>query len=246
MLRSLLGPCLAICLVVLACLNQKVLLERLLQAVAATEALGTAGLGLYLLIYVVSTLVFVPTASLDMIAGLLFTRRYGLHIAIIVAGCSKQAAVSVHYFLGMSLFRSQAEKYMLGKFPIFNSVSKMISTQPFSMTCVVRCAPIPSMAKNMGLAVLDVPFFVFTVVSFLFSLPWTVGTVIAGSTLTSIPEILDGRGREKLDEFLRPWTKNPVSIGVVTLLCVTGFGYTFLNARRAYAEVIAQEARKED
>lgn len=212
---------------------------RLLQAAALAGELGPAGVALYAAAFVVATLLLVPTASLEMAGGLLFVERHGMPAATAIAGCSKLLACSVHYVLGRSLLRDHVEARILPRFPIFKTVSRLVATDPFKVACAIRLAPIPSIAKNFGLAALDVPYVVFTLVTAMFSIPWTVGAVLVGSSLNSLPEILDGRGQEKLKEVMRPWTENWQITAAVLVPAVAGLVYVAFIARRAYADVVS-------
>ncbi|CAE7846342.1 unnamed protein product [Symbiodinium necroappetens] len=75
---------------------------------------------------------------------------------------------------------------------------------------MVRFAPIPTTAKAMGLAAVEVPFGPFLLASSLFGAPWSILSAVVGSSLASLPEVLEGRGDEKMRELLESWRQQPI------------------------------------
>lgn len=213
----------------------------LLDRVAVAESLGMAGIGYYFIGFAISTLLFIPTVSMEMVAGLIFVRSYGICAAIAIALLSKLNAMSLHFLLGKSLLRRMVVDKVLPRFPIFGAVAKVADKEPFKATVVMRFTPTPTVAKNLGLAVLNVPFVTFLIVTTFFALPWTAIAVFAGSTLTSLPEIFDGKGQEKLAELMRPWKQNPLVLGSMAVLGTCAVAATLVWAKRAYKEAINED-----
>lgn len=109
---------------------------------------------------------------------------------------------------------------------------------------MVRFAPIPTTAKSMGLAegrpragrhimtqmpgneATGVPFGAFALASLLFGAPWSALSALVGSTLASLPEILEGRGEEKMREMLRSSRERPLLLA--TLVLLSGLAVAFL------------------
>ncbi|CAK9094354.1 unnamed protein product [Durusdinium trenchii] len=225
-----LAPC-AIGVVVL-CTDRRVLLLRLTEAAQQAEELGPAGLVGYVLCFVVATLMMIPTGPLEMAAGLLFTGRYGLSGAIALAAAAKQISGSVGYLLGRTLFRESVQEAVIARFPIFKAVMQAVKTEPFTVTCMVRFAPIPTTAKSMGLAASGVPFGPFFLASFLFGAPWSAMSAVVGSTLASLPEILEGRGEEKMRELMASWKAQPLLLTFGVLLGVAAIGLLILKTQK--------------
>lgn len=200
-----------------AAANRKLLLEQLVVALAAFEAMGPPGMALYVLSFVAATLVMVPTAPLEMAAGLLFVKKYGLNMAIFLAAFAKITSQAIAFILGRTLLHDFVKAHVLPKFPIFSATAKAIREKPFKMTCVIRFAPIPTIAKSLGLAACGSPFPVFLVASALFGIPWSILGVVAGSTLVSLAELFDGRGEARLKEIssqvLDPLKERPLVLG---------------------------------
>lgn len=229
----------------LALRSRQQLTSYLLHAVAVAEVMGPLGVVLYAVIFVLATFVFVPTASLEMIGGLLFAGHYGLPIACLIASGSKLAACSGQFILGRYLLRRRVEENIMPRFPVFRRAARLVSSKAVQTTVAIRCAPMPSIAKNLGLAVLDVPFITFALVSLCFNVPWACAAVLVGSSLTSLPEILDGRGKAKLAALVRPWRaycfkKHPCLTALVLIGVSLGLFYMLRASKRAYAELLEE------
>ncbi|CAL1161305.1 unnamed protein product [Cladocopium goreaui] len=232
-----LAPC-AIGALILSTDRQVVLLH-LTTAAERAEQLGNAGIAGYVLCFVVATLMMIPTGPLEMAAGLLFTRRLGLLGAITLAAVAKQVSGSVGFLLGRTLFRESAQETVVARFPIFKAVMQAVKTEPFTVTCslaltpsMVRFAPIPTTAKSMGLAASGVSFGPFLLASSLFGAPWSALSAVVGSTLASLPEILEGRGEEKMREILKSWKEEPLLLTCGALLSILAVAFLMVKTRK--------------
>mmetsp|Transcript_21156 Transcript_21156/g.46635 ORF Transcript_21156/g.46635 Transcript_21156/m.46635 type:complete len:247 (-) Transcript_21156:43-783(-) len=225
-----LAPC-AIGALILSTDRQVVLLH-LTTAAERAEQLGNAGIAGYVLCFVVATLMMIPTGPLEMAAGLLFTRRLGLLGAITLAAVAKQVSGCVGFLLGRTLFRESAQETVVARFPIFKAVMQAVKTEPFTVTCMVRFAPIPTTAKSMGLAASGVSFGPFLLASSLFGAPWSALSAVVGSTLASLPEILEGRGEEKMREILKSWKEEPLLLTCGALLSILAVAFLMIKTRK--------------
>lgn len=195
--------------ILFACVDRQRALEQLVWVLSNTKDMGYVGMVLYVAAFVFATLLLVPTAPLDMAAGLLFSRQHGLYVAVALAAVAKQVSGCAAFLLGRTLLREYVRAELLPRFPIFGAVASAVETDAFMMTCIVRFAPVPTVAKGLCLAASGVPFITFFVASALLALPWSVAGAVVGSTLASLPEILDGRGEAKLAEVLGEWKERP-------------------------------------
>lgn len=219
--------------------------EGLVGLVSAAEAMGHAGLVLYVVIFVLATFVFVPTAPLDMAAGLLFSKKYTVYVASLLAIIGKQASGAAAFLLGRTLLRRYVTEKILPRFPVVGALSKSMEKDAFRMACMIRFVPMPTMAKSLCVAVSGIPFGHFLAASTLFAVPWTIAGVLVGATLTSLPELFDGSGEEKIREMFDAWKSRPglTTIGFVTLAGVAVYvGHKFLEIRLLYKEIVASKA----
>jgi len=188
----------------------------------------------FLVGFVILTLLMVPTGPLEMAAGLLFSRDYGLPGAVLLAVVAKQLAGAVGFLLGRTLLHSYVQKSVLPKFPVFELAMQAVQTDPFGVTCMVRFAPIPTTAKSLGLAACGVPFSSFFAASALFGLPWSAMSAGVGSGLASLPEVLDGRGEERLRAALQGWREKPLTVAMVGCLGIVVLVFIFVKSRKMY------------
>jgi len=229
---------LAACLLAFAHSRRRELVEMLVAAMAATEALGCMGMILYVICFVAATLVMVPTAPLEMAGGLLYAQRQGLVVAIALAAIAKLTSGAVAFLLGRTLLARVVEERVLPRFPIFSATTRAIKTEPFKMICLVRFAPIPTIAKSLGLAACGAPFLAFFLASAMFGIPWSIVGVLAGSTLVSLAEIFDGKGEDRIAEMMRPWKEQPVVLGTLGLLSCAAFMYGYRIFRQIYRDTL--------
>jgi len=228
----------------LATVDRTKALERMIEILSTTEEMGVTGMVLYVGAFVLATLLFVPTAPLDMAAGFLFSRRYGIYVAAALAAVGKQASGSAAFLLGRTTLRQYVHDKLLPRFPIFKAVASAVETDAFKMTCMVRFAPIPTVAKGLCLAASGVPFPTFFAASGLLALPWSVAGAVAGSTLASLPELLDGRGERQLKALISSWKARPGVAAVAALLCVLACIYFWRkvqDVRQLYRDILASQ-----
>lgn len=218
--------------------NQAAVLECVVAVMTRIEAMGPAGMALYMVVSILAMLVMFPTVPLDMAAGLLFAKQHGIVVASLLAGSAKITSQCLAFVLGRTLLRGFVERNLLPRFPIFRAAAKTIAAEPFKMTCVVRFAPIPTSAKSFCLSVCGVPMAAFVVASTVIGVPWSVLGALVGSTLASLPEIFDGRGEEQLAQILRPWKERPVILVAVGALAVAMLFYASRAAKHIYKEAV--------
>jgi len=230
----------------LATVDRMKAMEQMIGILSTTEEMGVTGMVLYVVAFVLATLMLVPTAPLDMAAGFLFSRRYGIYVAATLAAVGKQAAGSAAFFLGRTMLRQYVHEQLLPRFPIFDAVAAAVKTDAFKMTCMVRFAPIPTVAKGLCLAASGVPFPTFFAASGLLAVPWSVAGAVAGSTLASLPQLLDGSGERQLKALISSWKARPGVAMVAATLMFLACIYVWRkvqDVRRLYRDILASQER---
>eukprot|EP00930_Biecheleria_cincta_P104762 TRINITY_DN9716_c0_g1_i2.p1 TRINITY_DN9716_c0_g1~~TRINITY_DN9716_c0_g1_i2.p1 ORF type:complete len:274 (+),score=47.26 TRINITY_DN9716_c0_g1_i2:80-823(+) len=200
------------------------ILEVLLDVLSQIEAMGPLGMLLYVACFVLATQLLIPASPLEMAAGLLFGEKYGLLVATLLGSLGKQASASVSFLLGRTLLRNYVKETLLPRFPIIEKASRALETDHIALICMVRLAPIPTSAKSLGLAVTGVPYTIFVFISAIFGMPWSLISAFVGSTLVSIPELMDQQvAKQKMWELIGPLLQRPatvcagVAVGAVAL-----------------------------
>ncbi|CAJ1403204.1 unnamed protein product [Effrenium voratum] len=216
-------------------LRRRDLARLVAEAAPLAEEWGLAGVLGFLCCFVAATLVMIPTGPLEMAAGLLFSKSYGLTGAMLLAAAAKQLSGSIGFFLGRTLLREWVQETVISRFPVFKAVMQAVETEPFTVTCMVRFAPIPTTAKSMGLAASGVAFGPFLAASALFGAPWSALSAAVGSSLASLPELLEGRGEEKLRAIIASWKEQPLYVGTCALLAVLAVAFLALRTRKMLA-----------
>mmetsp|Transcript_85317 Transcript_85317/g.265172 ORF Transcript_85317/g.265172 Transcript_85317/m.265172 type:complete len:248 (-) Transcript_85317:127-870(-) len=219
---------------VLVLCDRRRLLERLAEAAEASAKAGPWGVAVFVVGFVLGTLLLVPQGPMEMAAGLLFARQYGLPGAVLLSLLAKQLAGSVAFLLGRTLLHDYVQKSVLPKFPLFKLALNAAQTEPFSVTCMVRFAPMPTTAKCLGLAACGVPYSTFLAASALFGAPWSAVSAGVGSGLASLPEALDGRGEQRLREALRAWQDKPLTLACMGLAGIAVSVFLCLKAWKLY------------
>lgn len=178
-------------------------MDTLARALEVTGNLGYVGVILYLITFVLATQLMIPSSPLEMAAGVLFTRPLGIVVAVAAAVTGKQLTGAFGFFLGQTFLRRRVREELLPRFQIFQTASKAVETQPFMVCCAVRMAPIPTSIKSLGVAASGIPFRTFLAASLLFGVPWSIFSVLVGSSFASLPELLHGGGKAQLKQQLR-------------------------------------------
>eukprot|EP00930_Biecheleria_cincta_P077896 TRINITY_DN65226_c0_g1_i1.p1 TRINITY_DN65226_c0_g1~~TRINITY_DN65226_c0_g1_i1.p1 ORF type:complete len:343 (+),score=47.46 TRINITY_DN65226_c0_g1_i1:57-1085(+) len=201
------------------------LMHTLAWALEATGNLGYVGVLLYLITFVLSTQLMIPSSPLEMAAGVLFARPLGIIVAVAAAITGKQLTGAFGFFLGQTFLRRHVREELLPRFQVFETASKAVDTQPFMVCCAIRMAPIPTTVKSLGVGACGIPFRTFLAASLLFGVPWSIFSVLVGSSFASLPELLYGGGKAQLKRHLRSFLtgrKLLLLAGLTSALCIFG------------------------
>lgn len=245
-MRSSVALPIAVACIAVCCMDKAKMLESLVDLISAAESMGYVGMLLYIVVFVVATLLFVPTAPLDMAAGLLFSKRYSLCAAAALAIAGKQASGAMAFLLGRTLLRRHVTEHILPRFPVVSALAESMERDAFRMACMIRFAPMPTIAKSLCLAVSGVPFSTFMLASTLFAVPWSVAGALAGATLTSLPELFDGRGEAKLRAVLSTWRSWPglTLVGLIVFVALAIYsGRKALEIRALYKDIVSRAGK---
>ncbi|MER5635631.1 VTT domain-containing protein [Kitasatospora sp. NPDC002227] len=150
-----------------------------------TELLAGGGTGpwrlpVFVAVYALGTLAFVPKPALNAAAGLLLGSRLGLPLA--VAGTTLGALLA--FGLGRALGRDALRPLLKAK--ALAALDRRLTDQGFRSVLLLRLIPgMPFQAANYGAAFSGVRALPFTIATALGVLPGTAAIVIAGANASS-------------------------------------------------------------
>lgn len=142
-----------------------------------TELLNSGvSVPVFLLVYAVATLAFVPKPALNGAAGLLLGAAQGVPVA--VAATTLGALLA--FWLGRALGRDAIRPLLRGR--ILTAVDRKLSEQGFRSVFLIRIIPgVPFQAANYGAAFSKIRTLPYTVATALGVAPGTAAYVIAGA-----------------------------------------------------------------
>jgi uncharacterized membrane protein YdjX (TVP38/TMEM64 family) len=163
--------------------------HALLGLVAWAQGEGLGGALLFLLAYILGTLLFVPGSILTLTAGFL----YGVGGGFLVAMPGSLIGSLLAFLLGRTVLRGPTER-LLRRHPRFLAVQGAVSDNAFRVVALLRLSPlVPFNLLNYGLGVTRVPLGPYLLASALGMLPGALLYLYAGSLLTGVGAVLSGQ-----------------------------------------------------
>jgi uncharacterized membrane protein YdjX (TVP38/TMEM64 family) len=152
---------------------------------------GAIGVGVYALVYVLATLLFLPGSILTAGAGFAYGPLWG---TLLVSPVSVLAA-TLAFILGRSLARDWISRRVQGH-PHFAAIDRSIGESGFKIILLLRLSPIfPFNLLNYALGLTRVRLRDYVLASFVGMLPGTFLYVYVGSLVTNASELLSGTRR---------------------------------------------------
>jgi len=206
--------------------------QILLDLVAWIRGAGWAGGAVFVLAYVLATVLFLPGSILTLGAG--FAYGVGLGTALVVVAANLGAIVA--FVLGRTVARDWIAT-RVRTMPRFAAVDRAVGREGIKIVLLVRLSPVfPFNLLNYAFGLTRVRLRDYVLGSLVGMLPGTVMYVYLGSLITSVSELAAGRaaggGAQQAFYFG----------GLVATVAVTL--YVTRLARRALAEATAEEARR--
>lgn len=180
----------------------------------------------FIAVYVLATVMFLPGSILTLASGFLFGVGWGtLFVSI-----ASVAGASLAFLIGRYFARDWIGKKIESK-PKFAAIDDAIGREGAKIVFLLRLSPVfPFNLLNYGLGITRVPFGKYVLASWLGMLPGTLLYVYIGSLFKSLAELAGG-GREKTST---EWAF--FGIGLLATLIVTI--YVTKIAKKAMNETI--------
>jgi len=196
--------------------------------------LGVWGGVIFVAIYVVATVCFIPGSLLTLGGGFVFKLKWGVFLVWLGATIGATLA----FLLGRTALRSWiAEKVQ--QYPRFRAVDAAVNKRGWVIVLLLRLTPIlPFNLLNYALALTDVKFLQYFLPTAFGMIPGTTLYVYFGSLASDIADIAAGHVGPSLTVQIIIWVASGVGI-IVTVVVITIF------AKREMNKALAEEDKKE-
>ena len=211
--------------------------QTFIQGIAWVENLGTLGPIVFIIIYNLATLLFVPGSILTLKGGCLFGLFWGTIYVLIASTLGATFA----FLIGRYFLRNWVRQYII-KNPQFQAIDKAIAKEGFKIVLLTRLSPIfPFNLLNYVLGVTQVSLKDYILGS-IGMIPGEVLYVYIGSLATDLTMLNSSNLPSTPETQIARWVAQ--GIGLVAFVAVTA--YITKIARKALNEsvVTPQESQK--
>ncbi len=209
--------------------------EYIRSALAWIQGLGTTGVLVFILIYVLATVLFIPGSLLTLGAGVIFGVVFGSLYVFIGATLGATGA----FLVGRYLARGWVEKQIEGN-QKFNAIDNAVAKDGLKMVLLLRLSPVfPFNLLNYALGITKVSLKDYFLAS-LGMIPGTVMYVYIGSLAGNLATI--GTQSQNSAPDWTSWAIN-ITIGVTTIAIAL---YVIRLAKKALDSEIAAVAKHEE
>lgn len=178
------------------------------------RSLGAWGPVIYIGIYILATVAFVPGSLLTLAAGLLFGVVYGsvyVSIASTIGAC-------LAFLCGRFLFRGWVQG-LVAKRPRFAAIDRAVEEEGWKIVLLTRLSPVfPFNALNYAYGLTGLRFLPYALASWIGMIPATIMYVYIGSLAGDLSQLASGASESP--DWLR-WVLN--GIGFTATVIVTVF-----------------------
>ena len=204
--------------------NIQLLLERMLDWIASLGAMGAV---VFVLVYIVATVLFLPGMILTLGAGFL----YGVVIGSVLVSVASTLGAALAFLIGRYLARDWVSEKVSGS-QKFNAIDEAIGREGWKIVGLVRLSPIfPFNLLNYSLGLTKVPLKDYFLASWIGMLPGTVMYVYIGSLAADLATL----GTSDRSRTPGEWAL--YVLGLMATVAVTV--YVTRIARRALLEKVA-------
>eukprot|EP00029_Vermamoeba_vermiformis_P012212 TRINITY_DN7028_c0_g1_i1.p1 TRINITY_DN7028_c0_g1~~TRINITY_DN7028_c0_g1_i1.p1 ORF type:complete len:269 (-),score=29.11 TRINITY_DN7028_c0_g1_i1:53-859(-) len=205
-----------------------------LDALNWIQARAFWGAVVFVGIYVLATVLFLPASILTLGAGFIF-KFWG----IIPVWIGATIGLTIAFLLGRTILRSWVEK-SVEKYPKFKAVDAAIAEKGWIIVLLVRLSPvIPFNLLNYGLALTSVKFWQYFLASAGGIIPGTALYIYIGSLAGDLSEIAAGNVGPNLTTKIIIWVVSGVII-VVTVVVIS------IIAKRAITKAVEKNVQSDN
>ncbi len=170
---------------------------------------------LYVLIYIVATVLFIPATPLTFAAGAIF----GLATGSILVSLGSTLGATAAFFVGRSLARDWVSRKISG-WPRFRALDAALGERGFLIVLLTRLSPaFPFFLLNYAYGVSTVRPRDYVLGSWLGMMPATVAYVYIGTLLANLAEVFGGKAASVAQQGSLRWVL--LGLGIVATIAVT-------------------------
>lgn len=218
--------------------DKKKLLLELLSLVEKVEGFGYVGPVIWALWLMVSQVFLLPTTGMEVLGGFAFGNTFGWWTAFWTCFAGKMMGMALVFMLARYFLGDWTRKTIIASSKILTAVFQAVEREGFRMVIIARFAPVPTGAKNYGLAAgTTCGFWTCFIASAIAGLPYSALAVSLGMTAGNALDILDGKVKLQMPS----WYLMAVVVAAVPVL-----GYVVLTCKRAYKEVLEAESESSE
>jgi len=163
--------------------------ERLLGLVQWVRDAGSVGVGVFVLAYVLATVLFLPGSILTLGAGF----AYGVIEGAAIVWVAANAGAALAFLLGRTLAREWIAAKVAAN-PRFAAIDRAVGVQGLKIVLLTRLSPaFPFNLLNYAYGLTGVRFRDYLLASLVGMVPGTIMYVYLGSLITSVSELASGR-----------------------------------------------------
>lgn len=152
---------------------------------------GAAGVAIFVMAYIVSTVALLPGSILTLAAGF----AYGPVWGVAIASPASVAGATAAFLLGRTVLREWAER-KIGESARVRAIDAAVARQGFTLVLLLRLSPLfPFNVLNYALSLSRVRLRTYVVASFIGMLPGTALYVYLGSLAPAAAELASGSQR---------------------------------------------------
>ncbi|GBG30522.1 Golgi apparatus membrane protein tvp38 [Hondaea fermentalgiana] len=195
---------------------------------AQGDVWGPIYYSMFLAVWVAALL---PCSVLEMVPGYLF----GFRVGVVVSILGKNLGTVMSLLLTRFFLRDMVQRRLLTRFPILRTLEKAVKMEGFPVIVMIRCAYLPMIVKNYGLASLDIDVFKIWIASIVSSIPFAAAWTAVGASATNLADIFDGK--MKLRDLL---PEDSLPILIVGILAGALFLYALTSFMKRFREILRE------
>lgn len=188
-------------------LFQYISLDRIGELTDYINGFGFFAPMVFICIYILATVLFLPGLPLTVLAGIVFGPIYGS----IWVSIASTIGASLAFLIGRYTGREMIIQRFSGS-DLFKKLDKGVSDQGWQMVAITRLVPLfPFNAQNYAYGLTDIPFGTYVLLSWICMLPATIGYVFLSGS------ILAGEG-----DLVKTITYVGVGVALIIVLSIVG------------------------
>lgn len=164
--------------------------KMMLDFVEWVRAQGALGAVIYIVVYIIGTILVLPATPLTVAGGFL----YGAILGTLLASPASVLGAAISFIVARTFAREWVAK-KINKYPRFEAIDRAVGRHGFKMVLLMRLQPIfiPFAMLNYALGLTRVRLRDYVLGSFLGMLPATALLVYVGSAIQNLTKLFHGR-----------------------------------------------------